>query len=54
MPINKDKNTLKNIVISKEIAEEIQKMADEEHRSFSSQVAYMLEQYLKNKQQSNK
>jgi hypothetical protein len=51
MPINPDKNVLKNIVFLKQVAAEIQKLADENHRSFSSQVAYMCDQYLKIKQQ---
>jgi hypothetical protein len=51
MPINKDKNILKNITFLKVVAEEIQQLADDNHRSFSSQVAYMCEQYLKIKKQ---
>lgn len=47
MAINKEKNILKNITFNKETAKDIQKLADENHRSFSAQVAYMCEQYLK-------
>lgn len=51
MPLNKDKNIAKNIVFTLDIASEIQKLADENHRSYSAQVAYMCEQYLKIKKQ---
>ena len=52
--INKVKNTVKNIIMSRVIAAEIQRMADDSHRSFSSQVAFMLEQYIKFMQQGIK
>lgn len=51
MPLNKEKNIAKNIVFTLEIAREIQGLAEENHRSFSAQVAYMCEQYLKIKKQ---
>lgn len=51
MPINRDKNVAKNITLSKETAEAIQKLADSNKRSFSNQAALMLEQLLHIKQQ---
>ena len=51
MAINKDKNLAHNVVFKIPVAAEIQKLATENNRSFSAQVAYMCEQYLKIKQQ---
>jgi hypothetical protein len=51
MPINKDKNLAHNVVFKLAVAAEIQKLAEENNRSFSAQVAYMCEQYLKIKSQ---
>jgi len=51
MPINKDKNIAKNIMLTKATAEAIQKLADNNKRSFSNQAALMLEQLLQIKQQ---
>jgi hypothetical protein len=51
MPINKDKNLAHNVVFKIAVAAEIQKLATENNRSFSAQVAYMCEQYLKIKSQ---
>jgi len=51
MPINKIKNIMKNILFPREIAAEIQNLANENNRSFSGQVVYMCIQYLKIKNQ---
>jgi hypothetical protein len=51
MPINKLKNIMKNILFPRETATEIQKLAEENNRSFSAQVVYMCNQYLKIKNQ---
>jgi hypothetical protein len=47
MGINKELNIMKNIILSKATEAAIRKEAAENKRSFSAQVAYVLEQYIK-------
>jgi hypothetical protein len=49
MPIDKETQSMKSIVVTKELEKVIQALADENKRSFSAQVLYMCEQYLKDK-----
>lgn len=35
--------------VDKDLRDKIQKLADEEHRSFSAQIRYILKQYIKQK-----
>jgi len=45
--INKLTKTMKSVIFDNELFEKINAMAKENKRSFSAQVVYMLEQYLK-------
>lgn len=47
LAINKDTQVSASVVIDKVIYEQIKALAKENKRSASSQMAYMLEQYIK-------
>jgi hypothetical protein len=51
MAINKEINIMKNITFTKETAEKVQQLAEAEHRSFSKQVAYMVDKWLEEERQ---
>jgi hypothetical protein len=47
MPMNPDTHSMIGVVVPNEIKEQVKKLAESEKRSMSAQIAYLLEQYLK-------
>lgn len=50
MSIDKETQVSASVVLEKEVYEKIKKMAKESKRSASAQMAYIIEQYLKEKE----
>ncbi len=47
MPVNPEKYTQRNVIFTKEVDSKIKQLAGDNHRSISAQIAYMVEQQLK-------
>lgn len=54
MPLNIKTHTQRNVILTKEVDSKIIKLAEDNHRSISSQIAYMVEQYLKEANNNDK
>jgi hypothetical protein len=49
MALNKDTHIQRNVIVTKDIDKKINDDANSNHRSLSGQIAYILEQYYKDK-----
>ena len=49
MALNKDTHVQRNVILTKELDKKINDDANNNHRSISGQIAYILEQYYKGK-----
>jgi hypothetical protein len=49
LAINKDTQVQRNVILSKELDKKLNDDANNNHRSISGQIAYILDQYYKDK-----